>query len=63
MIRRRSGAALLLVAAALVAAPGVANADTDPAGCTDDLQYDPSIPTYNFVLTAITLLRPGPGRA
>jgi hypothetical protein len=50
MIRRRSGAALLLVAAALVAAPGVANADTDPAGCTDDLQYDPSIPTYNSVL-------------
>ena len=50
MIRRRSGAALLLVAAALVAAPGVAKADTDPAGCTEDLQYDPSIPTYNSVL-------------
>jgi hypothetical protein len=50
MIRRRSGAALLLVAAALVAAPGVARADVDPAGCTDDLQYDPSIPTYNSVL-------------
>ena len=25
-------------------------ADVDPAGCTDDLQYDPSIPTYSSVL-------------
>ncbi|WP_037408847.1 M14 family metallopeptidase [Candidatus Solirubrobacter pratensis] len=44
---RRCGAALLLVAAALVAAPGAAKADVDPAGCTDTLQYDPSIPKYS----------------
>src|SRR4051794_217497 len=41
--------AFALVAAMLVAAP-VARADEDPPGCTSDLQYDPSIPTYNSVL-------------
>ena len=40
---------LALVAALLVAAPA-AQAQVDPAGCTDDLQYDPSIPRYNEVL-------------
>jgi hypothetical protein len=40
-----------LAAALLVAvAPARALADVDPAGCTDSLQYDPSIPTYNSVL-------------
>ena len=41
--------ALALAAAFFVAAPA-AHAQVDPAGCTDDLQYDPSIPTYNSVL-------------
>jgi hypothetical protein len=42
---------LALVAAVLTAAlPARALADVDPAGCTSDLQYDPSIPTYNSVL-------------
>ena len=52
MMRRLSGAALFAVAAALMIAPGAANAQVDPAGCTDDLQYDASIPTYHE--------RPGP---
>src|SRR5207247_8420871 len=44
--------ALLLVAAALTAAvlPARALADVDPANCTPDLQYDPTIPTYNATL-------------
>src|SRR3954452_18697049 len=51
MIRRLSGAALMLLLAALLVATGVDRADgVQPAGCTDDLQYDPSIPTYNSVL-------------
>ena len=37
--------ALALIAALFVAAP-TAYADVDPAGCTPDLQYDPSIPKY-----------------
>jgi hypothetical protein len=41
--------ALALAAAFFVAAPA-AHAQVDPAGCTNDLQYDPSIPTYNSVL-------------
>ncbi len=42
---------LALAAAGLTAAlPARALADVDPAGCTQDLQYDPSIPTYNSVL-------------
>ena len=41
--------ALALAAAFFVAAPA-AHAQVDPAGCTSDLQYDPSIPTYNSVL-------------
>ena len=40
---------LALAAALLVAAPA-AQAQVDPAGCTDDLQYDPTIPKYNEVL-------------
>jgi hypothetical protein len=36
-----------LVAAAIVAsAPGTAAAAPDPAGCTQNVQYDPSIPTF-----------------
>jgi hypothetical protein len=40
---------LALGAALLIAAPA-AQAQVDPAGCTDDLQYDPTIPKYNEVL-------------
>ena len=40
---------IAFAAALLVAAPA-AHAQVDPAGCTDDLQYDPSIPRYNEVL-------------
>jgi len=43
--------ALALIAALFVAAP-TAYADVDPAGCTPDLQYDPSIPKYSDVLGA-----------
>ena len=45
-------AALALVFAALLAvlAPARSSADVDPAGCTDDVQYDPSIPTYQDVV-------------
>jgi hypothetical protein len=52
---RGARTALLLVLALAVAVltaalPARALADVDPAGCTSDLQYDPSIPTYNSVL-------------
>lgn len=42
----------VLAAAALLAAvmPARALADVDPAGCTQDLQYDPTIPSYNATL-------------
>ena len=60
MMRRLSGAAVLAVAAALMIAPGSASAQVDPAGCTDDLQYDTSIPTYTSVLGS-PLGAPGTG--
>jgi len=46
--------ALALTAALFVAAPAAHAdvADVDPAGCTPDLQYDPSIPKYSDVLGA-----------
>jgi hypothetical protein len=50
--RRSSLLGVLAVAAALTLAalPARALADVDPAGCTPDLQYDPTIPTYNATL-------------
>ena len=48
-MKSRVLSALALAAALLVAAPP-AQAQVDPAGCTDDLQYDASIPKYNEVL-------------
>src|SRR4051812_13836909 len=59
MLRRveiRSTRAVLLSAFVLLAAlftaalPARALADVDPVGCTSDLQYDSTIPTYNSVL-------------
>jgi hypothetical protein len=56
MLARKEARGALLVALALMAAlftaalPARALADPDPVNCTDDLQYDPSIPTYNSVL-------------
>src|SRR5690349_2226643 len=41
---------LALAATFAAAMPARALADPDPVNCTDDLQYDPSIPTYNSVL-------------
>ncbi len=40
----------LALAAALLITASPAQAQVDPVGCTDDLQYDPSIPKYNEVL-------------
>jgi hypothetical protein len=44
--------ALGLALAALLAvfAPARSRADVDPAGCTEDAQYDPAIPTYEEVV-------------
>lgn len=47
---RRARLALALIASlatAVAIAPAQARADVDPAGCTDTLQYDPTIPKYN----------------
>ena len=43
-------AALGLVFAALIAvfAPARSLAQVDPAGCTDEVGYDPAIPTYEY---------------
>jgi hypothetical protein len=38
--------AALAATAIVAAAPGTAAAAPDPAGCTQDIQYDPSIPTF-----------------
>ena len=40
-------ALVLTLATAFAIAPPQALADVDPAGCTDTLQYDPTIPKYN----------------
>ena len=45
-------AVLGLAIAALLAvlAPGSSRADVDPTGCTDEVGYDPSVPTYQDVV-------------
>src|SRR4051794_5878550 len=40
----------LAVAGALLAGAPAAHAQVDPVGCTQDLQYDGSIPTYTSLL-------------
>jgi hypothetical protein len=52
--------ALGLALAALLAvfAPARSRADVDPAGCTEDAQYDPAIPTYEDVVGRPARRRP-----
>jgi hypothetical protein len=51
MLRRRLMAAASVVAAAsaLAALPSAASADADPVGCTQDITFDGSIPTFEQV--------------
>ena len=42
--------ALALAAVLAVLAPAQSLADVDPAGCTQDIQYDPTVPTYESVV-------------
>jgi hypothetical protein len=62
MSRRRllAAATSVAAAAALAALPGAASAAPDPVGCTPDIQYDPSIPTFKDV-TGIDLSAGGTG--
>ncbi len=41
---------LALAALLVLLAPARSLADTDPAGCTDEVAYDPSVPTYQDVI-------------
>ena len=41
---------LALAALLAVLAPARSLADVDPAGCTDEVAYDPAIPTYQDVI-------------